>query len=378
MNFSILLLDCESSWEEKLTKQGFDVESGTIGFTTGLRSLPTQPYEKDVFIYDPEKIKQIKSTYTTSEIQAYQIKDLTPEYSLNYVFDAITNGGILLTFAKPIAKNQISLNSAYSWTPLIPNLSFTKDFKIDLIGPINPTLKIFAPIISATNPILPVQVKIDPPTNSSSQHVYWNKIGQLLGLFYFVGNGIVIILPDCKDRFKIADVFLNRIVPKLLNKESNEMLISEFSSPEELRLAENLNLKETTLTEIEGEISSIRENLAKANRDKITTIQNDDSAKLILGYYDTALRDEEKAPFYLYKIIDHLEKKYGGEKEAKDNFSNLRTEWNFIGRLANESFGDMRHAPAPGEKIKDWSNEDMAKMFDCSKKIINEYFKKLF
>jgi len=49
----ILLLDCSESLKNKLESQWFNVESGTLGFCTGVRKLPSQVYEKDVFIYNP-------------------------------------------------------------------------------------------------------------------------------------------------------------------------------------------------------------------------------------------------------------------------------------------------------------------------------------
>jgi hypothetical protein len=44
----LLLLDCPEALKEKLLREGFDVEAGTVGMCTGARRLPSQVYEKDI------------------------------------------------------------------------------------------------------------------------------------------------------------------------------------------------------------------------------------------------------------------------------------------------------------------------------------------
>ncbi len=83
---SILLLDCSKELAKKLKRQGFDVDSGTIGFCNKKRQLPSQVYEKDIFIYNPRSFKKDeRGLYIESD----DIEDLTPEYSLDYLSEHI-------------------------------------------------------------------------------------------------------------------------------------------------------------------------------------------------------------------------------------------------------------------------------------------------
>ena len=59
MTTKILLLDCSTDLTTKLKRQGFDVEEGTVGFCNRIRSLPSQVYEKDIFIYNPKSLAKL-------------------------------------------------------------------------------------------------------------------------------------------------------------------------------------------------------------------------------------------------------------------------------------------------------------------------------
>ena len=53
-------------------------------------------------------------------------------------------------------------------------------------------------------------------------------------------------------------------------------------------------------------------------------------------------------------------------------------EWKHVKRSANESYGDIRHAPKPGDVIKRRTFEDIKKCFQDTEKIILAYFVTLF
>jgi hypothetical protein len=79
----------------------------------------------------------------------------------------------------------------------------------------------------------------------------------------------------------------------------------------------------------------------------------------------------------LYKIIDAIQKKFGGETAATHKLGKSK-EWKLIGKLANASYGDIRHAPKPGDKIKDWSRDEIKDGFSAARSVLAAYFTTLF
>jgi hypothetical protein len=94
----ILLLDCSETLESKLKAQGFDVESGTVGYCTGVRKLPSQVYEKEIFIYDPS-VNDRRLFIDT------EIKDLSPQYGFEYIKPRIQSGATFVVFLNRISDN---------------------------------------------------------------------------------------------------------------------------------------------------------------------------------------------------------------------------------------------------------------------------------
>jgi len=114
----ILLLDCSKSLEHKLQSQGFHAESGTIGYCAGIKNLPSQVYENDVFIYNPESL---------FDIDGEGITDQTPEYSLSYLEKRIEDGATFVAFVNRLTDSVEELNRLYEWIPFMPPLEFTSD-----------------------------------------------------------------------------------------------------------------------------------------------------------------------------------------------------------------------------------------------------------
>jgi len=381
MTPSILLLDCSSDLIEKLKRQGFDVTYGTIGFCTGSRQLPSQVYEKDIFIYNPRYFARREGG---GYMGIGQIKDYTPEYSLEYLQDHILRGATFLIFINRIADDLEKQNEAYNWIPFMPRIYFTKDHQLIAyrIGE-DYNYNYLAPIVLEKELKTPALQKVTPPKPTQYTHppdvvpLIFNKNHEVLGVFIKRGGGELIILPEYKSNDKIISIFLNRVVPKLYRLESRISLVDKFLSPEEVVIVSEIQKIEDTLKDSNKILEETKEKLAAAQRSKINTIKNDGATVLILNYYDLAIQQEDVSLFYLYKIIEALEKKYGSEKEAK-NVLGCNTEWNLIGRLANASYADIRHAPKPGEKIKEWSQEEIKECFLATEKIINAYLLTLF
>jgi hypothetical protein len=111
----ILLLDCSDSLKEKLQREGFDVEAGTVGFCTGVRKLPSQVYEKAVFFCDPTSIPTDKVFRTEDTI-----KDETPQFDLAHLESRINAGGTFVAFLNPLSGNIGIQQRFYGWIPWMP------------------------------------------------------------------------------------------------------------------------------------------------------------------------------------------------------------------------------------------------------------------
>ena len=84
----ILLLDCSDSLELRLKTQGFDIEVGTVGFATGVRHLPSQVYEQNVFFYNPTQVQQSGGR----AISEREINNSSPGHDLRYLEGQIERG----------------------------------------------------------------------------------------------------------------------------------------------------------------------------------------------------------------------------------------------------------------------------------------------
>lgn len=377
---SILLLDCHYTLVDKLKKQGFDVEFGSIGFTNGVRNLPSQIYEKDILIYNPTHMLKIGDKY----IVANNINDLTPEYSLTHLENHIRRGATLLIFLNRIADHIAYLNEAYRWIPFMPQIHFTKDQK-PLAAPVNDYYgsEHLAPLVLLEDLKIPVMQKVIAPERTPSISpkdvvtIYYNRNSEVLGVLLRRGEGQLIILPEHKSNEDIINIFLKRVLPKIYELGAQIPLIDKFISPEERKFHEAIEKIENDINEFNQKLYETKEKTETAKRNKIQRIKSDDTAVLILNYYDLALQQEDVALFYVYKIIEAIENKYGAESTAKNKLG-CNTEWNLIGKLSNASYADIRHAPKPGEKIKDWTPEEIKSCFEAAEKIINAYLTTLF
>lgn len=380
MPIPILLLDCPDNLLHRLKNQGFDVESGTIGFQGGARRLPSQVYEKQIFIYSPSYLdeKPDKSMHPS------EIKDYTPEFSLEYLTRTVEGGATFLIFVNRLSDNLPNQNIAYRWIPFMPPMLFTRD---KLVGanrfsdyPQNKA-KFLAPIVETTVLEIPVLQKLQPPEPQDYPRdvfpLFWNAHGEPLGVWIIRGSGSLIVLPKFKSNEEVIETFLHRVLPEMYDVKSRVGLIEKYTSPQEHKALAAIKHHQHLRAEVEARLTADRTALATASREKANVISVDPTAKQVLGYHDTAKRQDDVALFYLYKILEAIENKCGGEAQAVKALG-CSTEWKHIKRSANESYGDMRHARKPGDVIKQWNIEEIKKCFEDTEKIVLAYFESLF
>ncbi len=374
----VLLLDCSAALQSRLKDQGFRVEAGTVGFCTGVRQLPSQIYEQDVIFYNPESVP--KDGTVSKDI----FKDLTPQYDVAHLEGRVRDGATFVAFINPISPASMLQRIFYGWIPYMPALEPTSD-KVIVGNPFNSfpdsDARVLAPLVAQANLSLPVLLKLKPGKPQDyprdTFNLFWNARGDCLGVQILRGHGSLIFLPKYKSNDDVIETFLHRVVPRIYRTNAKSGLTDIFSSPaEELANArlQKLELIEQKLKENQQEA---RVQLANATREKANVIRADATAKQILTYYDLAKRQDDAALFYLYKIVEAVENKLGGEAEAIKLVGG-KTEWKRIKRLANESYRDARHAPKPGDVIKEWSNTEIKQAFEDVQIIVRGYFATLF
>jgi len=373
-----LLLDCERALEERLKAQGFNVESGTVGFCTGTRALPSQLYEKDVIFYDP--------THTPENgiITENSIEDTSPQYGLRYLEPRLQNGATVVVFLNPISRGVEAQQVAYEWIPFMPRIEFTSDKVIipnRFEGYPDEQWNLLAPVVTTENLELPVLRRIIQPKSQPYENdifaLFWNELGQCLGVLILRGRGRLIVLPRFRSNEDVIETFLHRVLPKLYNETVRTSLVDQFVSPDERN--EQAALKELDLqqTYLRDRQNAARVQLATATRRKTSLISADETAKQILIYYDNARRHADTALYYLYKVVESIENKLGGEAAGIAALG-VGTEWKAIKRLANESYRDARHAPKPSDVIKKWTDAEIKKCFADTEKVVAAYFATLF
>lgn len=376
----ILLLDCWAGVAEKLIKQGYDVETGTIGFATGVRILPSQLYEKQVFFYSPNNL----ALKNGRPIEAHEIQDFTPEYKLEYLEDSIRKGATFVAFVNRITDDLGGQNLAYGWIPFMPQIQFTKDKWVGakpFTDYPDSKCRFLAPVVDANKVEVPVLQKLVTPQPQDYPRdiftLFGNANEEKLGVIIFRERGSVVVLPKMKSNEEAIATFVQRVLPNIYELKAQIPLIEKFVSPAETRAAERVAASEAALHQVEAELEENRVALATARREKENVIQAHPIAKQILSYFDTALRQDDVALFFLYKAIELIENEQGGEGAAIKRFG-LGAEWKFLKRVANASYGDIRHAPKPGDVIRPWLDQDLKACLDACEKIVLAYFGSLF
>ena len=385
----VLLLDCSYELQEKLKRLGFSVEAGHAGYATGFRQLPGQIYEHEIIVYNPS-VFQVKDG---ALIRDDEIKNHSADFKLDDLAKHVVEGGAtVLVFANHRMEG-VDEARAYAWLPGMPTLVSTKDARVERDVHEHwhdDFLKLN--FLMEHEMSMPVRFKLKRKRDEKLEDIaesrpreewmeavplFANRNREVLGLAYRLGKGQLYILPTFENNDEVIVDFMFTTVPQIYNIETRRALVDEYLSPAERSATELIEKLTAYKKEADKRIEKSRQDLVQAKLEKERMVAEDETAKLILGYYDVAQRQEKVALHYLYKVIDHLELKYGGAGEAKKALGN-NEGWNTIHKIANATYGDMRHAPKPGEIIKPWSREEIAACFDAASGIITAYLGTLF
>jgi hypothetical protein len=238
-----------------------------------------------------------------------------------------------------------------------------------------------APIVTPASLSVPVQQKLIAPMPQDYPRdvfpLFWNARGDLLGVQILRGRGSLIFLPRFRSNADAIETFLHRVVPKLYPQRGRRGLTDVFISPAEEAAVAELKNYESVEAQLKTRQEEARVRLAAAAREKERTIEADATAKQILVYHDLARRNDDAALYYLYKIVEAIENKFGGESEGIKAVG-AGTEWKGVKRLANESYRDARHAPKPSDVIKKWTDAEIRECFANVEVVVTAYFSTLF
>lgn len=412
MEVGILLLDCSRELEERLKRQGFDVASGTVGYANATPLLPGPVYEYDVIIYNPDatqlkvgsqvvstekggKLSPEKSPLEVELQRAYkaELEALYFGDKVHYVFEPLRahllRGGILLVFINHLFADLSLLNLAYSWVPNMPPLAETQDFKPqaltqkyleestlyqDTKGTIAPVL----PLVTVEDLKLPVRYKIMlNDAFSRAVPLFFNRQEDPLGVLLKVEQGRSLVLPEYRDNEYVIATFLNRVLPRIYGGPPRRDILDAFDSPMERMAKAEIQKIESERKTLDASLEEAKEKLAGAVRLKRRMVESNETAIRVIRYHELAMQQEDVALFYLYKLIEAIKNELGGERKAKRVLGHNEA-WNLIRRMANASYGDMRHAPKPGEKIKEWTREEIDNCFAAAERILKAYLLTLF
>jgi hypothetical protein len=375
-----LLLDCADSLREKLVHEGFSVEAGTVGMCTGFRRLPSQVYEKEIFFYNPEQVNLSRPLGTL----AYQ--DLTPQFSLSNLEARIKNGATFVAFLNPIVEEIAQLNNLYKWIPFMPPLEFSHDKVVipnDFDSWQADNFKQLEPLVCTEELQIPIAVKLIPPQCNPRLHLpdvlplFFNGNGDCLGVGIMRGNGRLILLPRFQSNSDVIETFLHRVMPKLYELASRRTLIDRFITPVQQRADSELAALASMEDEVRERQGKARTALNAARREKENVINADPTARQVLVYHDNAQRHDDVALYYLYKVLEAIENKFGGEAEAI-RLIGAGAQWKAVKRLANESYRDARHAPKPTDVVKKWTQAEIKQCFENTDAVVMAYFESLF
>jgi len=303
----------------------------------------------------------------------------------------IQRGATLLLFVNHVFDDVRVLNAVYSWVPNMPAIAATRDSKPVIMAlaqfdQYDPQETMYGVALAEVSPLLkvedlkvPVRQKLVFETAPPGLFLplIHNKQEDCLGFYLKVAGGRIIALPEFEDNDSVINDFLNRVLPRIYSGPTRRDIVDAFNSPKQRNINEELEKLQSEKKALKDRFEDAKIRLATAEREKRQTIASDETARMVTAYYNQAIQDEERALFYLYKIVDALKNKFGGETAAKQKLD-TDSEWRLIGKMANASYGDIRHAPKPADKIKEWTNDEIAKCFSAAERIISAYFSTLF
>jgi len=377
----ILLLDCSEALQTRLYKQGFDVESGTSGFCTGVRKLPSQVYEKSVVVFNPENI-DLGFLTRQYAMDVGKMTDTSPQFSLDSLKKHMAAGATVLVFVNHLSDELSVQQWIYHWIPYMPAIRFTHDKRV-----VNNKFEMYpqskaeylAPVVTLSDLSLPVlqMLLVSQEAERDFFPLFWNLQDGLLGVMLPCGKGKLIVLPKFQSNDDVIETFLLRVVPELYEGKQRYRLADVFISPDEVTAQNAVDEFAGAEVELRKRHADARVALTTTTRVKVNVLKADATAKQIEIYYDCALRQDDVALYYLYKIVEAVENKFGGEAAGIEAVGQ-KTAWKAVKKLANETYRDARHAPKPTDVITKWTNAEIAECFENVQKIVFSYFDTLF
>jgi hypothetical protein len=237
------------------------------------------------------------------------------------------------------------------------------------------------PIVTTAGLSYPVMQKIRPPKKAQFEddvfNLFWNGHGDSLGAIILRGRGKLVVLPKFQSNDDVVDTFVNRVIPRIYQGKTRDKLTDSFKSPSEVVAVTELERLRGLEEKMREAQAAARTALASATRQKVNALEADATAKQIQVYFDHALRQDDAALYYLYKIIEAIGNKFGGEAAGIEAVGE-QAAWKGVKRLANESYRDARHAPKPGDVIKKWSTQELKQAFEDTQRVAVAYFMTLF
>lgn len=106
--------------------------------------------------------------------------------------------------------------------------------------------------------------------------------------------------------------------------------------------------------------------------------QSDALVRTLLSSYKGAVSDPSNELVHLYEIRDALSKAFSGKREALSNLGIANSDWQELGRLANDSpFHQGRHRGKVTSGLQDASKDDLNTARRIAKEMIVAYLKYL-
>src|SRR3989344_2306195 len=322
----ILLLDCDESLVKKLAKKGFEVSTGTMGFSDGKRNIPVALYEQDIIFYNPTNIDfALKAEKVESEKDKgrFYVKGVTSDTSeviaSEDIYDFLKRSGVIVTFFNALSKDDIKTEYAIqSWIPNVP-FSFPTNDR-NLVNTINcdeEEEKAFFYMFKDFSPKLPTKRK----SIYHSDYIYpdyflRNKRRDVIASSYKTNDGIVVVLPEFNDNNKVMLHFMDYVYPALYEVKPNLPDFLELQKTSKIKAyLESRKTSQLLLEKTEKEIVAINTQITEEYNRMENTIKGDATAVSLLGYLDDILDNKLNSWFSAYKITERVSDYFGSEAE---------------------------------------------------------------
>lgn len=104
----------------------------------------------------------------------------------------------------------------------------------------------------------------------------------------------------------------------------------------------------------------------------------DDQTQKLIDSYLNAINDKENEAVHLYEIRDFVSKKLGGNEKARKKLSISKSDWNLLGKVANElPILEGRHRGKHFDKLRKATKEELNSARMVAKAILISYLKHL-